>query len=1431
MRRMVYHFFALCTFLLVAGQVLSQSTATCGFSYKKVITIQGSQITGGPHADFPILIDHTDGTNLTTAAGKVTSANGYDIVFADDNANLLDFQLEEYDGSTGHVVAWVKIPSLTNGTNVVIHMLYGKASITTDQSSTSTWDANFRSVYHFNNNDLNDQTVNTNNGTNNGTANDNTSKIAGGRTFGPGNGDYVQVATTGWATGAGTIELWGNQSSFSGAHQYYFGHTTLPAYANRIQLYTNDAAGNLDLGLGNSHSRHTNIQNLNTNQWYHIALTWDGTNYAVYVDGVSAATGTYSGLSSFNSVADIGNDGNSAARNEGLIGDLDEFRIHTSVRSANWIATSHDAQNSPEGTFYTITTEMSTSFTSTTNGDWDNTATWGGTSYEPHVGVDVDVQHDVDIDNNSSDYIVCNCDLTGTGARDVFLDISSTRVLTVLEDMDANHSAGGASYTHLQTSNTAVVNVQGNMAWSRTNTNGDADLEINMRDNSVINLTGNIDYNLAAGAGDDITLDMEDDSDFNVGGNFTLDQDAGDEMRWRIDDNATVDITGNLVLEQDGGDDILLMLNAGSGTSAEVNVGGNVTVTHTTGDDIEFETNAANSHFDITGTFTATLTGDADDQILDFNLNNGDFDVTTVNISRSVDNGFVHFDLDGGDFTCTGLTFSSAGTLFNDGYINIEVDQASVFTVNGNTSVTMTGADDFRVEVNTNGGSTGQFINTGNFTVTRSGGDDIEFFVDDDNSIFRVDGNLTITSTGGETVIIDLDNDALFDVNGNMLITHSAGQNGTITLAGGGDNPTLDVASDFTLTETAGDDNYTFNLDGGNFNVGRDFSILESSGIVQMHIDMDGGNMTVTRDFLARQSGVGTSGEILVDVDNGSSLTVNDDMELEINGGNDVELHLEENNTAGNSTLAVADELILDHNGGTGGDDIQFIMNDNAVATVGGDFTMDTDGSGSAGNFYTRLNNSARLSVSGNINMNTINNSGYLEIELNNTSELEIGGNFVRAASPNNYGILDCNGTSTVEYKGVTNTQQFAEDAGAGTDNFDYQNVIINNTFGTTPQITMQGTAVVHAGIQFVDGIVSSSTTNLLIVDDNATSTGASDISHVDGDVRKVGDDAFTFPVGDANTYLPIGISTPGATGDHFTARYFQVDPWGIYCPGCRDVTINRISSCEYWTLDRTNGSSNVFVTLAWKQYNPGGQCSGVNNLPELTVARWDGSNWRDEGNGVTTGAAAAGDIRTLAAVTNFSPFTLASTTTNNPLPVTLLSFEGIHAGTHNVLNWVTQTEINNDYFTLERSEDGQNFQSIATIQGAGNSNDVRSYQHLDHDLSENLYYYRLKQTDYNGSFTYSEVIAIESGIGQAPSMQIYPNPSSDGSANLVLKNLPDGAAQLKVTNTVGQLVDFQSLNGQDENQMLRLEHLPSGMYLINVTYPGGSLVEKFSVR
>ena len=94
-------------------------------------------------------------------------------------------------------------------------------------------------------------------------------------------------------------------------------------------------------------------------------------------------------------------------------------------------------------------------------------------------------------------------------------------------------------------------------------------------------------------------------------------------------------------------------------------------------------------------------------------------------------------------------------------------------------------------------------------------------------------------------------------------------------------------------------------------------------------------------------------------------------------------------------------------------------------------------------------------------------------------------------------------------------------------------------------------------------------------------------------------------------------------------------------------------------------------------------------------------------------------------------------------LPIELISFNATEMLDEIKIDWTTQSEINNDYFSVERSFDGKEFYALENISGAGNSTTQLTYSYNDHNLLAGARYYRLKQTDYDGNFKYSDIIPL----------------------------------------------------------------------------------------
>jgi hypothetical protein len=345
-----------------------------GYSYGKTITIQGSQISGTV-TNFPVLISLTDNALRTTAnGGRLQNANGYDVVFTlPDCSTILPMQIERYEATTGQYVAWVRLPSLVNGSNTIIYMFYGKSGIAANPSSTAVWDANYMGVWHFNNS-ITDGTSNSRNLTESttNTANLTGSKIGEGRRLE--NNPFVSSASGRYLKLPDNIFNTVTNFSFEGwvylddvatnwERIFDFGRNT-----NFNMFLCPSTGGNgpkrfaITTGGNGTEQQVSSITSTGTGAWHHFAVTIDATanTGVLYYDGAADATNT--GGISLDPSSLGGNDANFFGRSQyaadhGLYGNFDEFRISNTTRNANWIATSYNNQNNPSA-FYSVSSEV-----------------------------------------------------------------------------------------------------------------------------------------------------------------------------------------------------------------------------------------------------------------------------------------------------------------------------------------------------------------------------------------------------------------------------------------------------------------------------------------------------------------------------------------------------------------------------------------------------------------------------------------------------------------------------------------------------------------------------------------------------------------------------------------------------------------------------------------------------------------------------------------------------------------------------------------------------------------------------------------------------------------------------------------------------------------------------------------------------------------
>lgn len=171
------------------------------------------------------------------------------------------------------------------------------------------------------------------------------------------------------------------------------------------------------------------------------------------------------------------------------------------------------------------------------------------------------------------------------------------------------------------------------------------------------------------------------------------------------------------------------------------------------------------------------------------------------------------------------------------------------------------------------------------------------------------------------------------------------------------------------------------------------------------------------------------------------------------------------------------------------------------------------------------------------------------------------------------------------------------------------------------------------------------------------------------------------------------------------------------------------------------------------------------------------------------------------------------------PLPVQLTSFDGIYSSGSALLNWKTSQEFNSDRFELFRSFDGNNFTLEATVKASGNSNVIRSYQFKDNisPNAGNYVFYKLKQTDKDGKYTFSNVIKLSLGDVKGV-FQLFPNPViNDFTASFTAAKL--GTATLVIRSTNGQTLYSKTIDVQKGNNSVLVTgpQLKAGVYYVSI--------------
>jgi len=333
--------------------------------YYSPITIDHTKVPS-TQTNYPVLINLTDNRFKVTPTGHVNRSDGFDIRPFSDIAltAAMTYELEYYNSSTGQVVMWVFVPSLSSSVDTVIYLAYGSPSFTTDGSSSATWDGNYKAVYHLKDGttlSAVDSTSNGNNGSNSG-ATATSGQIDGGAAF-DGSTTFINCgnASSLDITSALTIECISKITSLDINFRRSVSKLSGSPFNGYELLVEGSGSGShLNLQVGNANTLKNAISNAAaaTGSFVHVVGTYDGTTGTLYVNGVAQTT-TFSAASAIGTTTtnlNIGRWPAGAATNV-WNGTIDEVRISNTARSANYITTTFNNVINT-GTFETLGAEV-----------------------------------------------------------------------------------------------------------------------------------------------------------------------------------------------------------------------------------------------------------------------------------------------------------------------------------------------------------------------------------------------------------------------------------------------------------------------------------------------------------------------------------------------------------------------------------------------------------------------------------------------------------------------------------------------------------------------------------------------------------------------------------------------------------------------------------------------------------------------------------------------------------------------------------------------------------------------------------------------------------------------------------------------------------------------------------------------------------------
>ena len=242
----------------------------------------------------------------------------------------------------------------------------------------------------------------------------------------------------------------------------------------------------------------------------------------------------------------------------------------------------------------------------------------------------------------------------------------------------------------------------------------------------------------------------------------------------------------------------------------------------------------------------------------------------------------------------------------------------------------------------------------------------------------------------------------------------------------------------------------------------------------------------------------------------------------------------------------------------------------------------------------------------------------------------------------------------------------------------------------------------------------------------------------------------------------------------------------------------------RFWQIDKDGPSGTATVTFSAAP-------SEIGTISSLQAQRWNSTTgfWDDPISGQSSGPT---DV-TVSGITTFSPWAMSGN--NTPMPIELLSFTAEVKNYDVNLNWKTATEINNDYFIVQRSSDGKEFLDIAKVAAGVSKKSIQEYNHVDVDAPSGRSYYRLKQTDRDGSYEFSDTRKVDLDREALVQVTAWPNPVTNGEFSLNFQDALESPTSVMIYDLVGRLVFNKIINAGVKTEVMNLSGSVAGAYVV----------------